>query len=200
MEINKEILLSKVKALYLKYGIRSVTMDDIARQLGISKKTIYEYIKDKKDLVNQIVFSEFDKIKEQIQTITEQDKNAIEISVEISKLLMNLHNSYPTTVEYDLKKYYSAIFTKLMKVQRENMYESIIKNQKKGIEQGLFRKDLIPEIIANIQVQRMDLVMESNFKEMKKYSIKQILSEISNYHLHGICTQKGLEYLKKIKS
>ena len=200
MEITKEILLEKVRELYLKYGIRSVTMNDVARELGISKKTLYVHFEDKKDLVTKIVFSEFDKIKEQIKNISKQNKNAIEISLEISRFIVNMRTTYSPTLEYDLKKYYPEISKKVHDTQRKKMYKSIIENQKKGIKEGLFRKDLIPEIIANIQVTRMELITESDFKEMKQYTIKQILSEVFKYHLYGICSQKGLDYLKKMKN
>ena len=200
MEITKEILLEKVRDLYLKYGIRSVTMNDIARELGISKKTLYIHFEDKKDLVTNIVFSEFEKIQFQIKEISKKDKNAIEISLKISRFIVDMRNNYTPTLEYDLRKYYPDIFRKIQKIQKENMYKSIIYNMKIGIEQGLFRKDLIPEIIANIQVQRMEIITETNFKEMKKYSVKQVLSEVFKYHLHGICSQKGLDYLEKMKN
>jgi len=198
MEKHEEIL-QKVTELYMKFGIKSVTMNDVARELGISKKTLYHCVKDKKDLVKKVIDAKNNKLGERITKIFESGINAIEVTLAISNFISNHLKSFPPTVEYDLKKYYPKIYKEVNNQRRTNMNNAIIANIKKGIDEGLFRKDLKPDIIAKIQIHRMEASGDDFFSELGNYSIDQLFKEVITYHLRGICSQKGIDFLEKNK-
>ncbi len=198
MEKHEEIL-QKVTELYMKFGIKSVTMNDVARELGISKKTLYHCVKDKEDLVKKVMNAKHNKLGEQITKVFESNLNAIEVTLGVSTFISNHLKSFPPTVEYDLKKYYPKIHKNLNNIRRTNMSNAIVANMKKGIEEGLFRKDLIPEIIAKIQIHRMEAPEDDFFSELGNFTIEQLFKEVITYHLRGICSQKGIDFLEKNK-
>jgi len=196
MKFDHTDIVSKVKQLYHKYGIKSVTMDDVARELNVSKKTLYQCVADKEDLVSKVIQLEFSQAEKEINKIIESETNALEISFQISEVMRKKINEYPATAEYDLKKYYPEIYKDLKIKQREKMLSSFISNMSLGISQGYFREDLKPEIIARLQVMRIGSKNEEMFHDLIDYSLDDIFKEIFIYHLRGICSKKGIEYLE----
>jgi TetR/AcrR family transcriptional regulator, cholesterol catabolism regulator len=198
METNVENIIKTVSELYQKYGIRSVTMDDVARKLGISKKTLYQIVPDKSNLVKKVMLSHLEKMQQQVKDIEQKKLNAIEHSLEVNKLINKIITHHNPAMEYDLKKYYPSILNTLVEKRRETMYESIVKNMKKGIKEGLFRKDLKVEIITKLQILRSDANIDCEFYDLSKnYKAHEIFNEIYIYHLRGICNKKGLDFLEK---
>src|ERR1035437_2884162 len=110
--MNEELknLLSKVRCLYMKYGIKSVTMDDVARELGISKKTLYQYVNDKNELVQKVVEMELDDKAEGFSKMNCSGLNAIEELFEVHKMIRQMLKDYNPSTEYDLRKYYPELF------------------------------------------------------------------------------------------
>ncbi len=198
METNVENIIKTVNELYQKYGIRSVTMDDVARKIGISKKTLYQIVPDKSSLVKKVMFSYLEKMRQHVKEIEQRKLNAIEHSLEVNKLINKIITYHNPAMEYDLKKYYPAIHNALIEKRRETMYKSIVKNMNKGIKEGLFRSDLKVEIIAKLQILRSDANIDCEFYDLsKKYKPHEIFNEVYIYHLRGICSIKGLNFLEK---
>lgn len=197
--MNKELqnILEKVGDLYSKYGIKSVTMDDVARELGISKKTLYLHVDNKNDLVSKVLDYLLYERECSFKLLTEKNLNAIEELLEVGIYITKTMKDYNQSTEYDLKKYYPDLFNKLNQVRKERMYDSILKNIQKGKQEGLFREDLDDEIIAKMQTGRF-LTMGSDqfFKSDEIYNPKYIL-ELFIYHIRGIANEKGLEVLEK---
>ena len=154
--MNKELenILEKVGELYNKYGIKSVTMDDVARELGMSKKTLYQYIENKNDLVSKVLDYHLFEKDCSFKKISKKNLNAIEELLEVGVQIIKSIKDYNPSTEYDLKKYYPELFKKLHTVRKERMFESIIKNIQKGKKEGLFRDDLDEEIITKMQTSR----------------------------------------------
>src|SRR5512133_2454862 len=119
--MNDELknILSRVSELYLRYGIKSITMDDVARELGISKKTLYQYVTDKDDLVGKIVDNEISRRHEEICKCFRIGYNAIEELFEISMFMNKLMRNQNSVTEHDLKKYYPGHYEKTLKARRE---------------------------------------------------------------------------------
>lgn len=195
--MNKEFedLLTKVSALYRKYGIKSVTMDDVAHELGISKKTLYQFVTDKTELVQQVVEHvrqcNFSSMRRKEGT----DLNAIEELIEVSQHVNTVMKDHSPTYEYDLKKYYPDIYRSLMSARRKLMYESMISNIRKGKKEGVYRMDLDETIIAKLHLLRIENMQTTEiFKEEEMHSQK-FFREVFVYHIHGLATKKGLEIL-----
>ncbi len=197
-KINK--ILQQVSELYFKYGIKSVTMDDVARELGMSKKTLYEYFSDKNDLVGQFLDFHIQKIRVvfEVEKVDKDDKgNAIDHLLFISKIMMNFLKDLNPSVHYDLQKYYPEIFKSLFEYKRNNMLDSVKQNVLRGMKEGLYRKDLNPEIIAHIYVSRVEASMDADFLRNKDITHSELFTEMITYHIRGISSKKGIEYFEK---
>lgn len=201
MENKCQYYTEKVFQLYKKYGIKSITMDEVARQLGISKKTLYQHFKDKADLVEQTMMFTIQNYFSKISNLLKEDLNAIEELLTINNFLNNvIEKEHNPAIDFDLKKYYPEIFEKFHKFRRDVTYKTLSKNLNKGQEEGLYRKDFNVEIIASVHMARMESHMQSESLVLAKYSHKEIFNEIFIYHIRGICSAKGIEfYEKKLK-
>jgi len=197
-EIRKE-LIEKIGQLYQRYGIKSVTMDDIAGELGISKKTLYKYFIDKADLVKKIVLHSIDEQKECFCQIADKKYNSIEILYEISKYVSKLLNNMNPSTTFDLKKYYPEAWKLLIEHKKNHIFNSIKLNIQKGINEGLYRADLKIDLIATIYVSRTEKVLNvEEYNGETKYSSSEIFEEMLKYHIRGIATPKGLKYYEDI--
>ena len=195
-----EDIIKKVAGLYGKYGIKSVTMDDIARELGISKKTLYQYFKDKDDLVAKVVKYLMDYMSDEMARMVPKDFNAIEELLLVSKFISQYLKQVNPSVTYDLQKYYPEILKNINLNRREHIFSRIKENMKKGIKEGLYRKDLNIDIIAQFYLFRIEMSQTFDLLVESKYSFEEIFNTSFNYHIRGIANQKGIEYLEsKIK-
>ncbi len=194
MELNE--ILARTFELYYKYAIKSVTMDDVARELGISKKTLYQHVTNKLELVEMVVRSEMEKSVQRHKNIQQMNLNAIEELFEVSKIMNEHLKKHNPALFYDLKKYYPKLYHEIKKNKREKTYESVLRNLKKGISEGLYRKEIKAEIIAKLYVSRLEQSYEESIFSLEEITSIEVFNEILIYHLHGICNEKGLEILK----
>jgi transcriptional regulator with XRE-family HTH domain len=200
--MNDELknILQKVRDLYMKYGIKSITMDDVARELGISKKTLYQYVTDKDDLVGKFIDNEISLRQEEICKCFGIGYNAIEELFEISIFMNKMMRDQNPATEYDLKKYYPVHYQKTVKARREGIYEYILINLKKGVKEGLYREEMNKEIIAKLYLSRIE---DSHINELftkEEFASIRLFVEILTYHVRGIATEKGIIVLEnKIK-
>lgn len=192
-------ILSKVHELYMNYGIKSITMDDVARELGISKKTLYQFVRDKDDLVGKFVDNEIEQKQEEVCKCFKIGFNAIEELFRISAFMNKMIREQNPATEYDLKKYYPHHYQKIVKSRRERMYNYILLNLKKGKEEGLYRKEINEEIISKLYLTRSE---NSTFKELftaEEFTSNALFVELLTYHIRGIATENGIIILEKIK-
>lgn len=195
----KNILL-KVRELYTKYGIKSITMDDVARELGISKKTLYQYVSDKDDLVGKFIDFEIEVKQVEICRCFKNDLNAIEELFEISLFMNKMMKDQNPATEYDLKKYYPHHFQKIVKARRENMYKYILLNLQKGKKEGLYRSEMNEEVIAKLYLSRSVNIHFDELFTVEEFTSIKLFVELLTYHVRGIATTKGINVLeKKIK-
>lgn len=197
---KKEQLLAEILPLFLKYGIRSLNMDDIARHLGISKKTLYLYFNDKNDIIESGFKLRMEVDKFCVHSIQEQKDNAIEELLEITETLSaNMQSMHPS-IWFDLNKYHPNAFKMFEQYKNTFIYESVLKNLKKGLEQGLYRKEIKPELIAKFYVSKIELMFDAEFFMNLNLNPVEVHRENIIYHLHGIVNKKGREILEKFIS
>lgn len=200
--MNEELkhILTKVRELYMKYGIKSITMDDISRELGISKKTLYQYVSDKEELVAKFIDNEIAIRQEEICKCFRIGFNAIEELFEISLFMNKLMRNQNITTEYDLKKYYPAQYQRTVKARREGIYSYILLNLKKGVKEGLYREELNKEVIAKLYLWRSESIQFDELFTIEEFTSLKLFVELLTYHIRGIATEKGIIVLdKKIK-
>ncbi len=197
--MNKELenILVKVGELYNKYGIKSVTMDDVARELGISKKTLYLHVENKNDLVSKVLDYLLNLKNQEFNEILSKKQNAIEELLEVGIYIIKAFRDFNPSTEYDLKKYYPEIFNKLQDIRKDSMFRSTLSNIKKGKLEGLFREDLDDEIIAKFQTNRFLSMNSDDFYNQDDMFNPQYILELFIYHIRGIANDKGIEVLDK---
>ena len=195
-EIQENIFI-KTGELYRKYGVKSVTMDDVARELGLSKKTLYSHVKDKKDLIEKILDFEFKTNTKSFSKILEQEVNAIEELFAVHSFMKTQLKFYSPAFDYDLKKYYPDIFLSLVQRKREAMYSSVLDNINRGKKEGLYRKELKGELISKLYVVRMENTHEDKLLSLDDFISPEVFHEYFIYHIRGIANKKGIEFLEK---
>ncbi len=174
-------------------------MDDLARDLGLSKKTLYQYFKDKKDVVGKAIHSIMNTQKCGIDEVLEQSgQNAIDELFGISRQITLHMQTVNPAVAYDLQKYYPKIWDEFIDYKQEIIYAYIMHNFNKGVVEGLYKTDLNYDIIALIYVSRMEIYGWSDLGKLKKYSFEDIFNTLFMYHVRGISNERGLGYLEHL--
>ena len=189
-------IVEKSTELFLNLGFKSVTMDEIASALGVSKKTIYKYFNNKTDLVNAVTNHVFDSISFGIDHICHLNMNPIDELFSIKRFVMEHLKDEKSSPQYQLQKYYPKIFLSLKKKQFEVMQECVIDNLKKGIELGLYRPNIDLEFISRIYFNGLTGIKDNDMFPLKNYSMKTLLNFYYEYHLRGICSAKGIKQLE----
>ena len=198
MEEKKQFIIKNAGQLYLRFGIRNTTMDTIATELGISKKTLYQYFKDKEDLVLQVIdFYLSDGL--QLESKNPEGGNAIDNMFGYRERVPDLLKFYHNHIEEDLKKTYPALHLKLRETKRQRIFDDTIENLKLGMKQGLYRADLEPTFIAKISLGRILYTMNPEFGIFEDFELNSLsfFDNILDYHMHSICTEEGFKYYKK---
>jgi len=181
----------------MKYGIKSVTMDDVARELGISKKTLYQYVNDKNELVQKVVEMEIGEKGEHFLKMRSTELNAIEELFEVNKMVRQMLKDYNPATEYDLRKYYPELYTNLIKVRRDRIYNNILSNLMKGKKEGLYRAELNEELIAKLQLSRVESAFDDKIFSQEELLSPKLFYEMFVYHIRGIANERGLKVLEQ---
>ncbi|MEI7662532.1 MAG: helix-turn-helix domain-containing protein [Bacteroidota bacterium] len=189
-------IVTQVRRLYHRYGIKSVTMDDVATQLNISKKTIYEHFTDKEDLVRHVLMLEHDSRCCRLDEIEKHNYNAIEELFEVYKMINVTLKEYNPSMEYDVRKYYPDLFMKIKEDRRKRMYKASFDNMNKGKKEGLYRKELNSKIIAKLHVFRIEYMLDSGMFTLEEVTSLKMFHEIFVYHLHGILSHEGRAFFE----
>lgn len=193
-------IIEKASELYNQYGIKSITMDDIARELGMSKKTLYKYVSNKDDLVDQFVEYLAKGRKCYVEDIKNQNLNAIEELVEVNEYVIEMLKNYNPSTYFDLKKYYPDQYRKLRELRRNNMFQAVKENIIKGKKEGIYRKELNEDIIARVHVSRIENSFANEMFTIQELTSWKFIREMMIYHIHGIANKEGIQFFhKKLK-
>lgn len=196
---QEEQILLKAKELFFRFGVKSITMDDISRELGISKKTLYQFVENKSDLVSKTLLQHFDHEKIIIEGAIHEAENAIDEIIRIAReSLKQFRSMHPSSI-YDIKKYYPEAWKIIDQFKTDFIYSCINENIKKGKTEGMYRLQIDEDVIAKLYINSIDyLVNPYNFPPMK-YNFSDLYKEFISYHLQGISAEKGYLYLKNIQ-
>ena len=195
MEEKKRELVYKASEIYMRYGVKSMTMDEMARQLGVSKKTLYLHVKDKNDLVEQCMRMFHDQEQEQIAKIIAETENAIEQIWQISRIILSELQKVHPSIFFDLAKYHPSV-TEMMQCHKDEFICGCIEdNLVNGIKQGFYRENLNPKVISGIYVRLIDIVMDASLSRQSNLKADEVYSEMFRYHIRGCATKKGIDFL-----
>ncbi|MCF7559335.1 TetR/AcrR family transcriptional regulator [Sabulilitoribacter multivorans] len=193
----RENIIHKSAELFLTLGFKSVTMDDIANEMGISKKTIYVHFENKTKLVEAVTFSLFENICDGIDCICEASHNPIEELYDIKMYVMNYLKNEKTSPQYQLKKYYPQIYDLLKVKQFEKMYDSVKESLQNGVNTGLFRPNIDVDFISRMYFNGMSGIKDESIFPQSKFTMDYLMESYLEYHLRAIVTDKGFQILNK---
>jgi TetR/AcrR family transcriptional regulator, cholesterol catabolism regulator len=180
----------------MRYGIKSVSMDDISRELGMSKKTLYQYITDKEDLVFQSVSYHFNHDKEECDVLLEQRSNSIKQLLDLAQHITQTLGEMNPSLIYDLQKYYPKSWKQVQTHRQDYMVSCIKLNVEAGIKADLYRKDIDPDVAAKLYISLIEVSLSSPLFYDKNTNYSNIFGQIIDYHLHALMSDKGRKYLK----
>lgn len=190
----KDKIIARATDMFLKLGFKSVTMDDIACDMCISKKTIYKYFSNKEHLIEEGTEIVHQNIHRIIDEIVAKDYNAIEENFEIRLMFKEMFKTVDQSPVFQLKKHYPEIYQKMMKNELEDCNTVFTQNIQKGIQQGLYRKDVDIETAVRFYYTLIFSINENTQfeKEVVELEIKAL-----EYHTRAIATQQGIEELER---
>jgi AcrR family transcriptional regulator len=195
--VMRKKIIYKSSELFLTLGFKSVTMDDIANTMGISKKTIYVHFNNKTKLVEAVTFTLFENICNGIDCICTEATNPIQELYDIKMfVLQHLKNEQASPI-YQLKKYYPVIHDALKSKQFEKMHQSVSDSLKKGIKTEVFRSNIDVEFIARLYFNGMTGIKDEIIFPREKFNMEYLIENFLEYHLRAIVTEKGFEILHK---
>ncbi len=195
--IMKEKILDKAAEMFLNLGFKSVTMDDIAIELGISKKTIYQHFTTKNDLVASVTFYVFESINNGISFIREAADNPIEELFQVKKFVGDYLKDEKSSPQFQLKKYYPKIYNRLYHEQLKVIKECLEENIEKGILCKMYRAEIDVGFVSRIYVSGMLGIKDTDLFPIDMYPPSDLNHKFLEYHIRAIATDLGLEVLKE---
>jgi TetR/AcrR family transcriptional regulator, cholesterol catabolism regulator len=196
----KERILEKTSALFMQYGIRSITMDEIAAQLGISKKTIYQFFTDKDAMVEAVVSEEMKRNEENCRTFSSSAENAVHENFLAMDSYQEMMKSMNPQIVYDLEKHHPAAFRRLKQFKYQYLYAMIKTNLERGLREEIFRKDLNQDLIVRHRIESSFMPFNHDAFPTTKYPMNQTCRELAVLYLHSICNEKGKKLIDKYLS
>ncbi|PCJ92795.1 MAG: TetR family transcriptional regulator [Flavobacteriaceae bacterium] len=194
----KSKIIEKASELFLNLGFKSVTMDDLANEMGISKKTIYAHFPNKTKLVGESTMYMFEIISKGIEHIRSLEKNPIEELYEIKKHMMIHLKNEKSSPQYQLQKYYPQVYETLRAMQYEVMQECVLENLNKGLQQGIYRENLNVDFVSRIYFSGAMSIKNIELFPQNLFPMTDLMDNYLEYHLRGIVTPKGRTFLNKI--
>jgi AcrR family transcriptional regulator len=198
LDIKKKILKA-AESLFMKYGVRSISMDDISRHLSVSKKTLYQHFADKEDIVSMTCQAHIETVANQFIEIQNTAKNAIEELAKISVCLKQMTEDTNPSLLFDLQKYHPKAWNAWLNHKHKFIRESVIRNLKQGIQEGYYRPEINVEVIAAMRLELVQLPFDENVFPAAKFKLGEVQREIFDHFVHGIVTEKGRKLYQKYK-
>lgn len=199
MELKTRNIADRARGVFLKYGIRSVSMDDICRELGMSKKTLYQYFGNKSDLVSRMLQQSFEDFEAHISAILMEEQNAIDDLLEMSRVIDEHMKEVSLAISFDLQKYYPEIHREYLGKKRDFASGYIRENIEKGIKEGYYRSDLNMDLIAKLYIQKIEDLHDPNYYKLDEKSFAEVFHVMFESHIRGIANENGIRYYEERK-
>lgn len=190
MEGKNRVLLFATE-LFLKYGVRNVTMDDLAQQLGVSKKTIYSTYRNKREIVIAVANEFFRMEKERSEQISEQSENAIDELFRIVSWSLSVLKKISPNLIFEIRKYYPEAWLVFDSFHRGYVLNKIKQNLEQGILEGLYRKGLQVEIVASLRILQIEATLHSDFFPSSKFDPAMVQVEVFELFMRGLVSDNG---------
>lgn len=181
----------------MRYGIRSVSMDDIAREVGVSKKTLYQQIDNKSDLVKQIFVNRCEEEMREITKMRTTATNAIDEQVQVVRFMIGRLRTVSPTSRYDLEKYYKDIHRDMDEFHQAFFQQFIHENLERGQKEELYRANIDPVIVAKFFVSMAVNLGHNEFFDVHDFSLEELVRQLFHYHINGVASDAGLVVMQR---
>ncbi|MBK7479816.1 MAG: TetR/AcrR family transcriptional regulator [Bacteroidales bacterium] len=192
----KKRIIQNCSELFYKYGIKSISVDDISFNVGISKKTFYEYFETKNDVVKAIAIEFINKSRLLNKDIIEEKKDVFYKLMKIYKKMLSQFNTCNPSFIYDIKKFYPEVYELFIEFRDKELDYMITTLIKQGKEEGLFRENIDEKIIYKLHLNRINSIIEGSLLPEKTIA-DPVFFEFILINLIGITTIQGHEILEK---
>ena len=196
----KERILGKAHDLFMRYGIRSVSMDDMSAQLGMSKKTLYQYYADKEELVDAVLTALLENNRKECLDYRQGAENAVHEVFQAFEMIQALFANMNPSIVFDLEKYHSAIYKKIQHHKHVFMFDVIKSNIQRGIKEELYRPEINVDTLTRFRIESMMLAFNSEVFPNNRTHLVEIQEEILEHFLYGLATPKGHKLIQKYKN
>jgi len=195
----KERILEKAHELFIRYGVRSVSMDDIAAQLGMSKKTLYHDYTDKEELVDAVLSTVLEKNRNECFLDRQNAENAIHEVFQAFDMMQEMFSNMNPAIVFDLEKYHPAVYKKLQHHKKVFLYQVLKQNLERGIAEELYRPEINVDTLTRFRIEGMMLAFNSEVFPNNRTYLAAIQEELLEHFLYGLATLKGQKLIQKYK-
>lgn len=196
---TKDKILKGAEALFMKYGVRSISMDDIARHLSVSKKTLYQHFADKEDIVTQVCQSHMENNWKKFEAIRQRAVNAIdELAMMSVRLKQDMEEMNPSLL-FDLQKYHPKAWAVWEKYKGVCVNDSMKRNLEQGIQEGYYRPEINAEILSISRMCLVEIAFDDKVFPQNKFNIAEVQLQLFDQFVYGIVTEKGRRLYQKYK-
>lgn len=187
----KEKILADAEQLFVRFGVRSVTMDDVAREASMSKKTLYQYFDNKDKLVSEVALNHLKKESDEFHEIENLAKDSIhELFLVTVCLRKHVFKMNPSLL-YDMQKYHADAWAHYLQFKNTFVRGYIERNIEKGIEEGYFRAGIDPKVLSIIRVEQVQLAFDTKIFPQNEFDFAHIQLQILDHFIHGLLTEEG---------
>ena len=198
MNLSQQHIVSQATTLFMSYGVKSVTMQDVSRSLGVSKKTLYQFVEGKKELIQLALKQDHDQTMTVLQKYREEAEDAIDEMERLAKYIIEMLKNLKPSVIYDLRKYYRSIHDEWKIYRDEFIYQQISRNLERGIKEGLYRGELDVDVITRFFVGKVMIILEEELFPHQEFAQSEVYKEHILYHLYGITSDLGRKKIQLI--
>jgi TetR/AcrR family transcriptional regulator, cholesterol catabolism regulator len=196
---TRDKILKGAEGLFTKYGVRSISMDDIARHLSVSKKTLYQHFTDKEDIVTLVFESVLSESRKEFEAIHETAENAIDELAKLSVCVKKNVDEINPSLLFDLQKYYPKAWAVWLEFKRMCIYDSIKKNLDQGVAEGFYRPEINTEILSIVRMALIETAFDDKTFSHDKFKMTEVQMQIFEHFVYGILSEKGKKQYQQCK-
>ena len=195
----KRKIIKGAESLFMRYGVRTISMDDIARHLTVSKKTLYQHFEDKEDLVKVVCEAHIDNIMQECERLRVSSINAIDEISKLQEMMRNKLAEMNPAFFMDLQKFHPSAWEVWIQHRQNFMQKSIVRNLKQGIEEGYFRPEIHLDVLAPMRMALVQIPFDDKLYPPSQFKLAEVQVQIFEHFVYGILTDKGRKQYQKCK-
>ncbi|MEO5978457.1 MAG: TetR/AcrR family transcriptional regulator [Chryseolinea sp.] len=195
----KRKITKGAESLFMKYGVRTISMDDIARHLTVSKKTLYQHFEDKEDLVKMVCEAHIENIMQECQQLRLSSDNAIDEISKLQEMMRNKLTGMNPSFFMDLQKFHPTAWEVWIQHRQNFMQQSIIRNLRQGIDEGYFRPEIDLAVLAQMRMTLVQIPFDDKIYPPSHFKLADVQVQIFEHFVYGLLTDKGRKQYQKCK-